>query len=514
MRIWRQSLVALWFVLTIGGWAQPIHLLVTGDMHGWLQGQQVDGQMLGGAAEMMSCWQQIEHYQPHKDFLLLSCGDNVTGPALATIFKGEPVIEVMNQMGYDVSVLGNHEFDYGRAQYDKWVKQAKFRFIVANLVKADGTPSDMALPYVICDNNGVKVGIIGLITAAVAKIASTDGQTTTPYAATLRKYVPEMRAQGAQVIVVLAHVPMNELETLARQVKDLHIPLMLGGHSHELHQIQVADTQTWVVNSGCWWRAYSRIDLDYQAHTGNAVVQSCKQVWMQQEQAQANSEVQQSINNWQSRMGLSKPIIQAGLGVQEIINRWQMRMGAEYGVELGYTASGITRPLTVVNFIGACYLGTDPGADVTLFNNGGFRQDITPGGITKGVIVGVMPFTNQLYRITVSGQQLLDYHAPESSLYYGLRREDTQLVLMKTGQPIDPHASYHLLITDYLYQNSPYLLAADPHPVIAAADYRQPVYDWLARHPSNNTRALETIIDLKAPVLAVGKHLAEHAPAH
>ncbi len=147
MRVWRQSLIGLLLLLALAGWAQPVPLLVTGDMHGWLQGQTVNGQVLGGAAEMMSYWQRVEHYQPHTNFLLLSCGDNVTGPALATVFKGDPVIEVMNRMGYDVSVVGNHEFDYGRAQFDQWKQHAQFPFIAANLVNADGTLSNMALPY-------------------------------------------------------------------------------------------------------------------------------------------------------------------------------------------------------------------------------------------------------------------------------------------------------------------------------------------------------------------------------
>ncbi len=335
----------------------------------------------------------------------------------------------------------------------------------------------------------MKVGIIGLITADVAHIAATGGLKAAPYEETLRKYVPEMRAHGAQVIIVLAHVPMKELAELAHKVCDLQIPLMLGGHSHELDQMQVKDTPTWVVNSGCWWRAYSRIDLDYQPQTGTTVLLASKQVCLQQEQPQADREV------------------------KAIIDRWQARMGAEYGQDLGFTASGITRPLAMADMMGACYLGMDPGADAVLFNNGGFRQDITPGGLNKGVVISVLPFTNRLYRITLTGQQLLDFHAPESGVIYGLRREGAQVMLMKTGQPVDPGTSYHLLVTDYLYNKSPELRAADPQPVTTAQDYRQPVYDWLARHPSSTTRPLESIIDLKTPVLEVGGRLTEYVPA-
>lgn len=473
MRLFRFSLLALAFALVVSGMATPVHILSTGDMHGWLQGQEVDRQWLGGAAEMLAYWRQVEHYQP-KQFLVLSCGDIATGPALSTVSKGDPVIAVMNDMGYDASVMGNHEFDFGREHFDAWKKAAKFPFLAANLVKADGTLSDMALPYVLYDEQGVKVGIIGLITADVANIAGTGGLVAVPYADTLRKYVPEVRARGAQVVIVLAHVPMSDLEQLAKQVTELNIPLMLGGHSHELGQVMVKDTHTWVVNNGEWWKAYTRIDLDFNPNTGKTIVQSTKQVWLQQDAPKADRKVRDDITHW------------------------QQLMDAQYGHTLGYTATGFTRSQPMANFMGACYLGMDPTADAVVFNDGGFRQDIGPGEVNKGVIISVLPFTNSLYRITLTGKQLLSYRAPEQITYAGLRRDGEKTILLKTGQPIDPTASYHLLVTDYLYNKSPDLKAADPNPVTTAQDYRQPVLDWLAKNPTSKEKPLEMVIEAKA----------------
>jgi len=476
MRAVRSSFLMLIVALTIAGWAQPIHILSTGDMHGWLQGQTVDGQLLGGAAEMLAYWRQQEHYRPNADFLTISCGDIATGPALSTALKGDPVIDVMNRMGYTVTVLGNHEFDFGREHLLTWEKNAKFSFLCANLVKADGAPNDIAVPYIIDDIKGVKVGLIGVTTTEVTAIADTGGLVAKPYAETLRKYVPEMRAKGAQTIIVVAHVPMVELINLAKQVADLNIPLMLGGHSHELGQTMVSGTHTWVINNGEWWKAYTRIDLDYNPRTHNTILLTAKQVWLQQDHPQADTAVQNDIKHW------------------------QQQLDAQMGATLGYTVNGLTRPQGVANLFSACYLGMDPTADVVVYNEGGFRQEIAPGALNKGLITGVLPFNNVLYRVSVTGRQLLEYKMPEHCEFTGLRREGDRVVLAKTGQPVNPETTYHLLITDYLYNKSADLKAADPHPVTVAGDYRQPIIEWLTAHPTSKDKPLESIIDVKAPL--------------
>lgn len=451
--------------------ALPLRVLATGDMHGWLQSQPVGKQRLGGAAEMLARWERAEKYLPRR-FLVVSCGDVATGPALSTVFRGEPVIEVMNRMGYDVCVVGNHEFDFGLDNLAKWKQSAKFPFLAANLSKPDGSLSDVALPYIMYDEQGVKVAVIGLATEGVEKIANTAGLMGLPYADTLRKWVPRVRAEGAQVVVVVAHAPMDDLVQLAKAVSDLDIPLMLGGHSHELGQIKVQNT--WVVNSGEWWKGYSRIDLDYDPETGKAVVLVAKQVWLQQADAMSNARVAREIA------------------------RWQRSMEAEFRVPIGYTAKGLQRPAGVYNFILDCWLEMDSRADIALSNYGSFRQDIPPGPITKETIVGVMPFTNSLLRLTLRGDALLAYLPKDGSIgMAGLRCEGGRFIVAKTGQPIDPQATYRVLINDYMYNTSPLLQEADPKPERVYEDWRQPVHDWFAAHPSSESNPLDALVDVK-----------------
>lgn len=300
-------------------WAQPINILATGDMHGWINAQDAGRDKLGGAAEMLAYWKSVEGYKPDK-FLVLSCGDNETGPAVSTVFKGEPVIEVMNKMGYDASVLGNHEFDCGVDEILKWERTAKFPFLAANLVENNGNPIQFAYPYTIINQGGVKVGIIGLtVNDLFTETNNAKGLNLLDDAAVLRKIVPEVRNKGAQSIIILTHETQDNNIQLAKAVADLQIPLILGGHSHEFAQRQVDNT--WVVNNGQWWDSYTRINLDYNTKTNKTVVLSSKQVWLEQQNPKTDP------------------------AVAAVVKKWDDRMNKEYGVTVAYTQTGLNSSL-------------------------------------------------------------------------------------------------------------------------------------------------------------------------
>ena len=100
--------------------AETFTVLYTNDEHGWMEGMQ-SGQ---GAAELLGLWRTKQGYRPDGPFLILSGGDNWTGPAISTWFDGQSMVEVMNAMGYKASVIGNHEFDFGLDGLNKtWRKR-------------------------------------------------------------------------------------------------------------------------------------------------------------------------------------------------------------------------------------------------------------------------------------------------------------------------------------------------------------------------------------------------------
>ncbi len=472
-------LIFLAYFLCVGSLlAQPLKIIATGDMHGWIESRIVEGKVIGGAAEMLAYWRNNEGYSPEK-FLVISCGDIATGPAISTVFKGDPTIDVMNMMGYDVSAIGNHEFDFtgvtGVRRMQGW---AKFPFVAANIANTDGSQVDFIRPSMMYEEQGIKVGIVGLTLQNLSSSIISSGISGKPYAEYVRKYSAELREKGAKVIIVLAHVPQAELCALAKEVADLNIPLMLGGHTHEVTQQKIGNT--WVASCGKWFECYGRIDIDVDEKTGSSTVQSSKLVWLIQDKETA----------------VSAPEIKAE------VDRWREKVTKEYGETLGFTSSGLKRQWDICNLATDSWLAEYP-ADLAISNLGGFRQDLQPGEIRKLDLIGVMPFGNSLLRMKITGEQLRNYVTSmkkEILVFGGAKRKGDELTIIKTSNAIDPSSSYSLLINSYLYGLSPELNAADPKPETVSDDWGKPVMDWFRKNPTSKGKPVESILDLKPRV--------------
>jgi 2',3'-cyclic-nucleotide 2'-phosphodiesterase (5'-nucleotidase family) len=94
-----------------------------------------------------------------KPSLLLAAGDMVQGNTWSNLFEGKPVIEVMNAMRFDAMVVGNHEFDFGKTVLTERIREANFPVLGANV-----TGLDVLRPYTVKVVDGIRVGIIGVVT--------------------------------------------------------------------------------------------------------------------------------------------------------------------------------------------------------------------------------------------------------------------------------------------------------------------------------------------------------------
>lgn len=449
--------------------ARPLHVLVTGDMHGWMQPQTLDGETLGGAAETLARWKRDEKLRP-SDFLVLSAGDVATGPALSSVYKGVPAVETMNAMGYDASALGNHEFDFGMDQLQVLGKLARFPFLAANVLQEGGGDKTLVPSFVVLDKGGLKVGVLGLITRDLKGLSLVKGLQVTDYVEALRRAAAQARARGAQILLVVAHVPLSELVAAASQVADLGIPLMMGGHSHELGQAQEKTSGTWVVNSGEWWKAYSRVDLDYDPGSGRTTVLSLKQVAVRARHPARDAKVAALVASWQAKLDADPKV----------------------GKILGYLAQPLDRFWPLSNFICDAWLAMDPESDLALVNAGALRQDLPAGPLNRAALIGVLPFNDELWRLSLTGKELLDYLPKDQNPMgmAGLKRQGRNYVLTRTGKALDPRASYNVLLNNYMVETSPLLKAADSAPVTVDKDWRDSLERWLLQQPSSADKPL------------------------
>jgi 5'-nucleotidase/UDP-sugar diphosphatase len=449
-------------------------ILYTGDEHGWMSGQE-NGQ---GAAELLGLWQVEHNLSQDPSVILLSGGDNWTGPAISTWFDGESMVEVMNAMGYSASAVGNHEFDFGLEVLQARLDQADFPYLSANLrLRSDGTvPTGLGIqPYTILDVAGLQVGIIGLsatYTPLVANPAYLVDFDFIGYETALREFVPRMRAEGAEIILLIAHICPDELELLSPQVADLGIALMGGGHCHVSYARQNGETA--IIASDPDLGGYVFVTLSYDPTNG--------QTRLEELGVEAN------------QGGDPDP------GVAQIVAGWQVLADAELNVEIGYLAETIPqRSQPMQDLVTESWLWAYPNADIALTNLGGFRTDIPAGAVTISDVISVLPFNNVLIEMHLTGAQVISVlaHGRDNLAIGGMHRQAGAWVLENTGVELESDGLYSVLVNDYMYAGGDgytMLAESDPDGYHTGIDWRQPVIDWILAQESSLQAPLDSYI--------------------
>ncbi|MGW4683295.1 bifunctional metallophosphatase/5'-nucleotidase [Micromonospora taraxaci] len=214
-----------------------------------------------GVAKLATLINQIRRERRGKATLVLDAGDTIQGTPLATYYaKQEPITatgekhpmaRAMNVIDYDAVTLGNHEFNYGLPLLNLWIRQLGFPALAANAVNAK-TGKPAFLPYVIKKVSlgfgapTLRVGILGLTNPGVAiwDKGNVEGKLRfDDMVATAAKWVPVMRARGADLVLISAHggdsgtssygpeLPNeNPVALIAQQVPG--IDAILFGHAH------------------------------------------------------------------------------------------------------------------------------------------------------------------------------------------------------------------------------------------------------------------------------------------
>ncbi len=240
-------------------------ILHTNDLHGHLtpwQGWQDDlrGKTVGGLGRLAGAIGQVRQ-EAGKNVLLLDAGDLIGDTMLADLTFGKAQVAALNHLGYEALTIGNHEPDFGIKTLRERIKEANFPTVAANLVERNGGRL-FTQPYLIKQVNGVAVGILGLAypktasTTAAKNVAEIEFQE--PVAA-VKRYLPKMRDEGAQIAVVLSHLGLSGDQHLARSVAEIDV--IVGGHSHNRMDQTEQVGGTLIVQAGAHGSDLGRLDL-------------------------------------------------------------------------------------------------------------------------------------------------------------------------------------------------------------------------------------------------------------
>jgi 5'-nucleotidase / UDP-sugar diphosphatase len=233
-----------------------------------------DPNVRGGFARLATVLQQVR--SGGSPVLLLHGGDSVSGSPVEYLLNGKPdyariptygwrgieVVDMMNLLGFDAMVIGNHDLDYGRRWLEMRMEQAKYAVLSANVLHRDlpdidgNTGKPVAKPYVILNKGGLRIGIIGLTTTNY--IMSLQVQVKDPLPI-LQALVPEVSSQ-CDLLIVLSHAGYEPDLDMARKVPG--IDLIVGGHTHTLVPQPVVVGKTLVVQDGQFAEQVGILDLE------------------------------------------------------------------------------------------------------------------------------------------------------------------------------------------------------------------------------------------------------------
>lgn len=430
----------------------PIRLTVfhTNDVHGWIMPRPDKFQttrMIGGAAALASL---IRAEKGPK--LALDAGDWWQGTPEGSLTKGAAVASVFNAVGYDAVVIGNHEYDAGSDALRALILKFRMPVLSANTQDADGKQVAWAKPWIVKEIAGVKVGIFGLTTSNMRRLAfpqNIAGLRFRGEVEAARESVAALKTKGATVIIAVTHIGLERAgrgrfegdETLAREVPG--IDLIVGGHSHtSLDQPIRGENGTLIVQTGSYLVKAGRAVLEIDPSTKKVVASSGELVEL-----------------WPDRVG-------EAADVKALVALEAEAVGKAFEAVLATAPAAMGRESDRENAVGAwmadCYRES-LGVDAALQNGGGIRADIPAGPVTLRTLFNVMPFDNALVRLDMKGADLraaLDHGVGIERIaqvsgveieYYRPKPPGQRIASVSVGgAPLDESKVYSLATLDFL----------------------------------------------------------------
>jgi 2',3'-cyclic-nucleotide 2'-phosphodiesterase (5'-nucleotidase family) len=375
-------------------------------------------------------------------FLYLDAGDIFSGNPVVDLTDGEPMIELLDAVGLDALTIGNHEFDYGIDALNKNMLHSEFQWLSANMEIIDSaiTPPE---PYFIFEENGLKIGVLGLTQAPPATapkhIAGIEFQS---YAETAEQYA-HLRDE-VDVFIGLTHIGHGDDIALAEQF-DL-FDIIIGGHSHTTLSSQRVVNGTPIVQTGSQLNNIGKLtfEIDHETKEVNFIDYTLQNV--------AN-------------------LSEEDAHVKEMIHQYNKDMEEILDVVIGET-TGMSRDVRYVKDAPLGNFWTDAmrnyvGSDIAFTNNGGIRANIDQGELTAGDIYLIEPFGNQIMEINMTGQAIKDVieysysregrnqiDLQTSGLHYKIITDTTgnltDVELSINNQPLELDKIYNVAVPDYI----------------------------------------------------------------
>lgn len=342
---------------------------------------------------------------------LVDCGDAVQGSNIGTLTKGESIVELMNEVGYDVCTFGNHEFDYGIDQLEKLMGMSDAEYICCNFMDSDGC---FVSPYTIRSYGELKIAYIGITTPYTLTSSNPEvfkdenGELKYSFCQdtsgeklynAVQNAVDTAIGMDADYVIALAHLgngegysPYGSEDVIAATSG---IDIVLDGHSHtvvESREVYNKEGEpVMLTSSGSHMQYIGQVTIDTRRTTGKN-----------------DDVITISLIDSSDYDRVAGKTEETEKEFEEIL-----------GTEIGYTAKTLSvnsengnrlvrnRETGIGNFVADAYRSLT-NADIAFVNGGGIRADISEGKITYGDLLNVQPYGNMICVVEATGLEIRD----------------------------------------------------------------------------------------------------------
>ncbi|HKL41694.1 MAG TPA: 5'-nucleotidase C-terminal domain-containing protein [Clostridia bacterium] len=389
-----------------------ITLLGTSDIHGAINSYDyATGDDYGerGLAIISSIVNQTR--EESENTLLVDNGDTIQGSLLtddlynSDLTKDNPMIALMNIIGYDAMVLGNHEFNFGLDLVEKIVEEANFPILSANTyLKEDG--SNYVGNYIVKEYDGVKVGILGL---TVPSIPKWDGPKVEPLefkhmADEAEKYIAQMKDEGVDVVIVSAHSGLDSRHETdggdaARLIAErTDADVLITGHDHVNVNEVINGTLVVAPKANYGYMAeVAKVELTVENNNGEWEVTSKVPSFLQIGDYEADPQIVEASVEYDQ---VTKDFVSGTIGTATGDFHPPSKVEGIPEAQIKDTAV-----IDLINDVQLEYTGADVSA-AALFKP---SSNIKEGDITYSDIFDIYKYPNTLYAVEVSGAELKDY---------------------------------------------------------------------------------------------------------
>ena len=354
---------------------------------------------------------------------LVDAGDAIQGAIIGTISKGSEIIKMMNRLGYDIAIPGNHEFDFGFDVLDDYSGKLSCGYICANFCTADGEP--VFRPWRILDAGDLKIGFVGAVTPDTftsSKIKDVIDEVGEPMydflsdetgdrlAGALQRSIDDVRENGADLVILLAHLgsDMRDASIYSSNAivrKLTGVDMVIDGHTHEVYNTTIPDKEgnlIPVAQAGDKLNYIGQLTVYKDGRLEETLIDTVPPA----------SEIPSESVFRKGTEKYADPEMKAFL--DDITASYEPALERKIGdLSVDLVVLDSDRDYSRGEENGLCELVADAyrvitGTQAALVNAGSVRTNLEAGEVTYKDIINILPYSNEIVKVSVSGQMILD----------------------------------------------------------------------------------------------------------